>query len=208
MTTPSELDTYLAERYWTEDDLQRAIRADTAARGPSIEVSAESGKFLATVVAMTGAQRVLEVGALFGYSGVWLARALPAGGHLDTVEFADLHADAAEHWFAEAGLADRVTVHRGAGVDVIPTLSGPYDLAFVDADKAGYPAYLHLVLERLRPGGVIVFDNMHWGGRIATPGGGDGADAIREVHDWLAASDDVVATTLGIGDGMTVVVKR
>lgn len=208
MSRSPEVEAYLAERYWTEDDLQRAIRADTAARGPSIEVSAESGRFLSVVVAMTGARRVLEVGSLFGYSGVWLARALPDDGHLDTVEFAEFHAGAAEHWFAEAGVADRVTVHRGAGVDVLPTLPGPYDLAFIDADKTSYPDYLTLVLERLRPGGVIVFDNMEWGGRIAAPGAGADTEAIRAVHDRLAASDEVVATTLGIGDGMTVVVKR
>ena len=101
------------------------MRADIAERGPQIQVSAEAGRLLALLVRAAGATRVLEVGTLFGYSGIWMARELPAGGRLDTIEIEKLHADAAEHWFERAGLADRVTVHRGAGLDVLATLPGP-----------------------------------------------------------------------------------
>ncbi len=207
MENEAQVDDYLAEHYWAEDELQRSIRADTAARGPSIEVSAESGRFLSVMAQAIGAKRILEVGTLFGYSGVWMARQLPEDGHLDTVEFSELHADAATHWFAEAGLADKVTVHRGRGVDVIATLSGPYDMAFIDADKPSYPDYATMVLERLRPGGVMVFDNTIWSGRIVDPDGDANVQAIRAVHDFIAASDELVSTTLTIGDGMTVAVK-
>jgi len=198
---------YLCEHYWSEDDLQREVRADTAARGPSIEVSAEAGRLLALLVRATGATRVLEVGTLFGYSGIWMARQLPPDGHLDTIELNQLHADAAEHWFERAGLADRVTVHRGAGVDVLPTLQGPYDLAFIDADKEGYPDYTRMALERLRPGGMLVADNAIRGGRIVETDGGAGIDGIRAMHDLLAANSGVIATTLPVGDGMAIAVK-
>ena len=133
------LEQYLSERYWSEDDLLREVRADIAERGPQIQVSAEAGRLLALLVRAAGATRVLEVGTLFGYSGIWMARELPAGGRLDTIEIEKLHADAAEHWFERAGLADRVTVHRGAGLDVLATLPGPYDVAFIDADKSTLP---------------------------------------------------------------------
>src|ERR1700709_815092 len=161
-----ELEHYLSERYWAEDDLLREVRADIAARGPQIQVSAEAGRLLALLVRAAGAKRVLEVGTLFGYSGIWMARELPEGGHLDTIEIVKLHADAAEHWFERAGLADKVTVHRGAGADVLATLEGPYDVAFIDADKTGYPAYARMAFERLRPGGIVIADNMIRRGRI------------------------------------------
>ncbi|MBA3689840.1 MAG: class I SAM-dependent methyltransferase, partial [Actinobacteria bacterium] len=126
---------YLCARYWEEDELLRDLREDLERRGPTIQVSAETGRLLATVIAATGATRVLEVGTLFGYSGVWLARALPAHGHLDTLELSDVHADAAEEWFARAGVGDRVTVHRGAALDTLERLQGPYDVVFIDAAK-------------------------------------------------------------------------
>ena len=134
----SEVEQYLAQRYWVEDDVLRGVCADIAARGPQIQVSAEAGCLLALLVRAAAATRILEVGTLFGYSGIWMARELPAHGHLDTIELEELHADAAEHWFDRSGLADRVTVHRGAGAEVLSTLAGPYDVAFIDADKAGY----------------------------------------------------------------------
>jgi predicted O-methyltransferase YrrM len=204
----SELEQYLSERYWTEDDLLREVRADIAERGPQIQVSAEAGRLLALLVRAAGATRVLEVGTLFGYSGIWMARELPEGGRLDTIEIEKLHADAAEHWFERAGLADRVTVHRGAGAEVLATLPGPYDVAFIDADKDGYPEYGRLALERLRPGGIVIADNAIRSGRIAQAGRGSGNDGIRALHDLLAGDADLVATTVPVGDGLLIAVKR
>jgi caffeoyl-CoA O-methyltransferase len=204
----SELEQYLRERYWTEDDLLRELRADIAERGPQIQVSAEAGRLLALLVRAAGATRVLEVGTLFGYSGIWMARELPEGGRLDTIEIEKLHADAAEHWFERAGLADRVTVHRGAGAEVLATLPGPYDVAFIDADKDGYPEYGRLALERLRPGGIVIADNAIRSGRIAQAGRGSGNDGIRALHDLLAGDADLVATTVPVGDGLLIAVKR
>jgi caffeoyl-CoA O-methyltransferase len=204
----SELEQYLSERYWTEDDLLREVRADIAERGPQIQVSAEAGRLLALLVRAAGATRVLEVGTLFGYSGIWMARELPEGGRLDTIEIEKLHADAAEHWFERAGLADRVTVHRGAGAKVLATLPGPYDVAFIDADKDGYPEYGRLALERLRPGGIVIADNAIRSGRIAQAGRGSGNDGIRALHDLLAGDADLLATTVAVGDGLLIAVKR
>jgi caffeoyl-CoA O-methyltransferase len=203
-----ELEQYLAEHYWAEDDLLREVRADIAQRGPLIQVSAEAGRLLALLVRAAGARRVLEVGTLFGYSGIWMARELPEDGHLDTIEIEKLHADAAEHWFERAGLGERVTVHRGAGAEVLATLSGPYDVAFIDADKAGYPAYARMALERMRPGGIVIADNMIRGGRIVEAGISADNDGIRELHDLLADDAGLIATTVSVGDGLAIAVKR
>jgi caffeoyl-CoA O-methyltransferase len=203
-----ELERYLSQHYWSEDDVLREVRADIAERGPQIQVSAEAGRLLALLVRLAGATRVLELGTLFGYSGIWMARELPPGGRLDTVERETLHADAAEHWFERAGLADRVTVHRGAALDVIATLPGPYDVAFIDADKATYPEYARLSLERLRPGGLVIADNAIRRGRITQAGIDADMDGVREMHDLLGGDDSLVATTVPVGDGLALAVKR
>jgi predicted O-methyltransferase YrrM len=137
-----------------------------------------------------------------------MARELPADGRLDTIEIEKLHADAAEHWFERAGLSDRVTVHRGAGLDVLATLPGPYDVAFIDADKATYPEYIRQSLEKLRPGGMVIADNAIRRGRIAQPGGDADLDGTRGMHDLLAADSSLVATTVPVGDGLAIAVKR
>jgi caffeoyl-CoA O-methyltransferase len=202
------LEQYLSEHYWSEDGLLREVRADIEQRGPTIQVSAEAGRLLALLERAAGATRVLEVGTLFGYSGIWMARELPAGARLDTIEIEKLHADAAEHWFERAGLADRVTVHRGAGLDVLPTLPGPYDVAFIDADKQTYPDYLRLSLERLRPGGIVIADNAIRRGRIVEVGGDADMEGIRTMHDLLGGDSELVSTTVPVGDGLAIAVKR
>ncbi len=199
---------FLASRYWQEDDLLRSLCEDLERRGPAIQVAPEAGAMMAVLVRAARARRVLEVGTLFGYSGVWIARALPPDGHLDTLELSDFHADAAEEWFERAGLADRITVHRGPAIEILPRLEGPYDLAFVDADKGGYPAYAELALERLRPGGILLADNMLWGGRVADPAErGDGIEGIRALHERIAHDPALRSTVLPLGDGLSVTVK-
>lgn len=202
-----QLEQYLGERYWPEDAVLGEVLADTAARGPYIQIGAEGGKVLGLLVTLISATKVLEVGTLFGYSGIWIARHLPPDGHLDTLEVEPLHADAAQHWFERAGVADRITIHRGRALDTLPKLQGPYDLVFIDADKPSYPQYAELGLQRLRPGGLLVLDNMIRAGQIVTPDSDPGNTAIRSVHDLLSSRADVLATTLPIRDGISVAIK-
>jgi caffeoyl-CoA O-methyltransferase len=201
--------TYLRTRYWEEDTLLRELREDLERRGPTIQVSAETGRLLASLVAATGASRVVEVGTLFGYSGVWLSRALPAHGHLDTLELSDAHADAAEEWFARAGLSDRVTVHRGPALQTLAGLRGPYDAAFIDAAKTEYPDYADHALRLLRPGGMLLADNVIWSDRVADPAVADpDTEGIRRFHDRITGGSEWLSTVLPVGDGVSVSVKR
>jgi predicted O-methyltransferase YrrM len=204
-----ELYQYLADLFWEEDPVLRALTADLEARGPKIQISPDEGRLLGLLVAMVKAERVLEIGTLFGYSGISMARALPPHGHLDTIEKSDLHADAAEHWFAEAGLASKVTVHRGAGLDVLPTLEGLYDVAFFDAVKHEYPMYLDHALRLVRPGGLILADNVLWGGGVADQSvtGGD-VEGMREFNSRVASDPRLLSTIVGVGDGLSVSLVR
>lgn len=205
-----ELDAYLAGLFWPEDGLLTELGRDIAARGPQIQVSPEEGRLLALLVTATGARRVLEVGTLFGYSGVWMARALPAGGRLDTLERSPVHAQAARQWFERAGLGDRVTVHEAAALEVLPGLSPGYDLAFLDAAKSEYPAYLDHCLRLVRRGGLILADNVFWDGRVVRTGDGDDPDlrGIRDFNARIAADPRLSSTVLPVGDGLSVSVVR
>jgi predicted O-methyltransferase YrrM len=205
----SRLDAFLGGLFWTEDDVLRGLVADLRVRGPQIHVGAEQGRALAALLAANGASRVLELGTLFGYSAIWMARALPPDGHLDTVELNPMHADAAEHWVREAGLAGRVTVHRGAALEVARSLDGPYDAVFMDAVKTEYPAYLDEALRMVRPGGLILADNVHWGGAVADPDKQDaGVEGIREYLRRISADPRLLSTVLDAGDGLAVSVVR
>jgi predicted O-methyltransferase YrrM len=152
-----------------DDALREAVERAEAAGIPGIQVDPTMGKFLSLVVRMIGAQRVLEVGTLAGYSTIWMARALPADGRLITLEFEPKHAAVAEENIAAAGLSDRVDLRVGAGLDLLPKISdaeeGPFDLVFIDADKENQDKYLAWALDLTRIGSVIIGDNIVREGR-------------------------------------------
>ncbi len=208
-TVTPELQAYLAPLFWPEDRLLQDLARDIAERGPQIQVSAEEGRLLGMLVTLSGARRVLEVGTLFGYSGVWMARAMGAAGHLDTVEFSPLHAEAARGWFERAGLAERVTVHEGPALEVLPRLEPAYDLAFFDAAKWEYCDYLDHALRLVRPGGLILADNVFWNGRVTAEVDGD-ADVrgIRDYNARIASDPRLTSTVIPVGDGLSVSVVR
>ena len=135
---------------------------------PAIQVGPSEGKLLELLLRLAGAKKVVEVGTLVGYSAIHMARALPAGGHLWSVEFEPSHAEVARANIAAAGLADKVTVLVGAGRDVLPTLNGngPFDAVFIDADKVNYDHYGQWAVENLRPGGLVLGDNAYLFGEL------------------------------------------
>jgi predicted O-methyltransferase YrrM len=170
----SAVDRYFAELLAPNDrHLEAALQANAAAGLPAIDVSATQGKLLALFVRMTRAARILEIGTLGGYSTIWMARALPEGGRVVTIEFNPRHAEVARANIAHAGLADRVDLHLGAALDVLPGLEGPFDLIFIDADKPNNPHYLDWALRLSRPGTLIIGDNVVRGGAVIDPASAD-----------------------------------
>ena len=198
----TRVDEYLEELFTPADPALDATLGSTSAAGlPTIQVSATQGKLLHVMAKAMGARRILEIGTLAGYSAIWLARALPAGGRLVTIEVDPKHADVARKNIAGAGLADRVDIRVGRAIDVLPQLlaegAGPFDLTFIDADKVGYTAYLDWTIRLSRPGSLIIADNVIRDGAITEADTGDDAvDGIRRFNAALAADRRVSATAV------------
>ena len=156
--------------YWDNvDPLITRIQEDLHRREKyPMQISREQVAFHGWLVRLVGARTVLEVGTYLGLSGAAFAQAMGVDGHLDTVEVSDEHADIAEGWFREGGLADRIHVHRGAALEVVPRLLGPYDMCFLDGAKVDNPRLLELCIERTRKNGLILCDNTFRGGELGT----------------------------------------
>ena len=163
------------------------------------------GALLEVLVRATGGRRVLEVGTFVGTSAAWMARGLAEGGRIDTLEADPERADAAERFFARAGIAAAITVHRGPAGDTLPGLTPGYDLCYIDADKTGYAAYLEQAVRLVRPAGLIVADNVLAGGRVVLPEGERDASASALADFSRRAVDHPRLRTavLTVGDGIT-----
>ncbi|THD74310.1 MAG: O-methyltransferase [Phenylobacterium sp.] len=191
------VDAYLTEVLLAPDPvLDQALAAARAAGLPAIDVAPNQGKLLHLMAQMVGARRILEIGTLGGYSTIWLGRALPADGELITLEYAPKHAEVARRNLALAGLSDRVEVKVGAAIDTLPTLTGPFDFVFIDADKPSNPDYFTWALKLSRPGSVIVVDNVVRSGAVADPKGDAAVQGIRRMNAMIAAEPRVSATAV------------
>jgi predicted O-methyltransferase YrrM len=197
-----EVDRYLADQLIPPDAaLAAALESSAAAGLPAINVSPNQGKLLHLLARLHGARRVLEVGTLGGYSTIWLARALPAGGQLITLEADAKHADIARANIARAGLGDVVELRLGPALETLPQLAAeshaPFDLIFIDADKPSTPEYFAWALKLSRRGSLIVVDNVVRKGAVADPASDDpSVRGMRRFFEMLAAEPRVEATAI------------
>jgi predicted O-methyltransferase YrrM len=200
---------YVTELFAKEDPTLAAIRARHAAANlPAINVSPEEGKLLHLLLLMIQARRVLEIGSLGGYSGVWLARALPADGKLTTIEKDPRHAKIAREAFASAGLQSRVELREGSALEVLATLEPGFDAIFIDADKEPLPEYFRLAMPLLRRGGLLLCDNSFNHGAALDPNDRSPTALGVKTFNRLAASDPrLVATIIPVRDGLAVGLK-
>ena len=197
--TWTEVDDYLAGALLDPDPVLDAASADADAAGlPQIAVAPNQGKLLNLLARLAGARTILEIGTLGGYSTIWLARALPAGGKLVTCEYEPKHAEVAKANLARAGFGEDVAdIRVGAALDTLPTLTGPFDFVFIDADKANLANYVRASLKLARPGTAIVVDNVVRQGRVADAGSGDpNVRGAREMFELLAGEDRIDATAV------------
>jgi caffeoyl-CoA O-methyltransferase len=211
--TPA-IDTYLSGLFAAEDEsMHDAVRAASEAGMPSIQVSPTDGRIIEVLLRLSGARKVIEIGTLSGYSGLWIARALPVNGRLWTIEANEAHAAVAEGVFNRAGYADRVEVLRGPALSILPTLeeAGPFDAVFVDADKENYPAYAEWAVHHLRRGGLLLGDNTYLFGNLVgvEPANARQATdqaAMRAFHEVMAQAFHGVC--LPTPDGLSVGIRH
>jgi caffeoyl-CoA O-methyltransferase len=157
-----EIEEQITRRFAAEDDiLRQTLAAQQQAGLPTIQISPAQGRLLQVLIAANNTHKILEIGALGGYSGTWMARALPADGKLITLEVSPKHAEVVRAAFARAGLSDRAEVRVGSASELLPTLQSeaPFDFFFIDANKDDYPTYLDWAIRLARPGSIIVADN-------------------------------------------------
>ena len=198
----SEVDAYFADRLAVSDPAFESMLAANAAAGlPAIDVSPAQGKFLHLLTRMVGSVRILEIGALGGYSTIRLARALSPGGVVVTLEASPRHADVARANFQRTGVADRIDLRIGAALDTLPILAAeggaPFDFVFIDADKTNNPAYFSWALRLTRSGSVIVVDNVVRSGAVADPRSRDpDVRGVRKLFDMMATEARVSVTAL------------
>jgi predicted O-methyltransferase YrrM len=194
------VDRYIADQL-IGDDPAAALAANEAAGLPDIDVSPAQGKMLHLLARMCGARRILEVGTLGGYSTIWLARALPEGGAIVTLEIDPHHAEVARRNVDHAGVGHLVDIRIGSARDTLDAMvaneEGPFDLVFVDADKGNNVAYVHAAIALSRPGTVIIVDNVIREGQVLDAASGDARIAgTRRLFEAVAAEPRLSATAV------------
>ncbi len=206
---------YLCEVSLRETELLRRLRAETLAMPEAgMQISPEQGQFMALLVRLIGAERIVEVGTFTGYSALCMVQAMPPTGRLVACDVSAEWTAAARRYWAEAGIADRIDLRLAPALDTLDDLiaggeAGRFDFGFIDADKENYQGYYERVLALLRPGGLVAVDNVLWGGRVVDPAKRDiDTEAIRAFNAALKGDPRVDISLVPIGDGLTLARKR
>jgi len=211
---PADLHQYVVDHGRPPDAVLADLADETAERlgdTARMQIAPEQGAFLEWLTRLIGATNVVEVGTFTGYSSICLARGLAPGGRLLCCDVSEEWTDVARRYWARAGLEERIELRLAPATETLAALprDPPVDLAFVDADKDGYPAYVELLADRLRPGGVLAIDNTLWGGAVADPAATDATTALlRRLNDELVADERFDTVQLPLGDGLTLLRRR
>jgi predicted O-methyltransferase YrrM len=213
--TQSNFTRFVTRTFAKEDDMLQLVRAHSVEYDlPPIDVRPEEGLMLSLFARLIGARRILEIGTLAGYSGIWLARALPDDGRLITLELEPHYAQIARNHFASAGLSERVEVHEGAALDTLaafdadPTFDAMFDLVFVDADKENNLAYLVWAIDHVRSGGLILVHNAFCEGYLLDDNADASARATLAMINMMATDTRLLSTIIQGEDGLAVAMVR
>jgi len=207
LIVPDAIEGYLANLNRGADPLLEEIARKGAERRLPL-VDAEVGMLLSVLATAVGARKILEIGTAVGYSGIWLARALPPDGMLLTMEMDPERGREAQENFKAAGLASRASVIMGDAQRMIAKVAGPFDLIFQDGDKKLYVPMLDRLVALLRPGGLLVTDNVLWDGKVVLAERDETTQAIAEYNQRLAAHPALLTTIVPMRDGVSISVKR
>lgn len=206
---------YLLSVSLREPEILRRLREETAALPDAVmQIAPEQGQFMRLLVELIGARQAIEVGVFTGYSSLSVALALPADGRLVACDVSEEWTAIARRYWAEAGVADRIELRLAPALETLDALLAAgeveiFDLAFIDADKTGYAAYYERILALLRPGGLVLIDNVLWSGKVVDPAVDDeDTRALRAFNAMLHADERVSLSMLPVADGLTLARKR
>jgi len=201
---------YAADHTTQLNELFDRLAAETREKttAPQMMVGRIEGGFLATLVRLTGAKRILELGTFTGYSSISMATALPDDGRIITCDVDPDATSIARRYMDESGHGDKIEIRLGPALETIETLDGPFDLVFIDADKPNYENYYEAVLPKLADDGLLIADNVLWSGRVVEPDGDESTQAIKAFNEHVRNDQRVTAVMLTVRDGMTLVRRR
>jgi predicted O-methyltransferase YrrM len=206
---------YLLNHSVQEPEILVALRQETASLPlAEMQIAPEQGQFMALLVQLLGVKKALEVGVFTGYSALRVALAMPTDGRLVACDINPEYTAIAQRYWAAAGVADRIDLRLGPALDTLNHLidageANQFDFAFIDADKANYSNYYERVLQLVRPGGLVVIDNVLWSGRVADPAVQDSrTKALRQFNQRLYQDDRIVLSLVPIADGLTLALKK
>lgn len=205
---------YILQFGFRDDPLLKALREETGKLPASMmQISPEQGQFMALLAQLMGVRKAIEIGTFTGYSSLSVARVLPADGKLVCCDISGAYTAVARRYWAKAGVADKIELRLAPALETLAGLKqtdgASFDMAFIDADKTNYPHYYEAILELLRPGGVLLIDNVLWGGDVADPAAKDAETlALRELNSFVATDSRVDFCLLPIADGLTIARKR
>jgi caffeoyl-CoA O-methyltransferase len=203
-----EIERYAFDRTRPEPELLRELDAETHARmaAPNMLTGRLEGRLLKMLAAMSGARQVLEIGTFTGYSALSMAEGMPDDGRIITCEIEPAHADMARRYFGRSPHGKKIEIRMGPALETLKSLAGPFDLAFIDADKENYPAYYERVADLMRPGGLILIDNTLWSGHVLRPEDAE-ARAIDALNRRIEGDERVENVLVTIRDGLQLIRK-
>jgi len=205
--TQPEVDNYLYSLLPARDEVLAEMEAEATAHKIPI-VGPVVARFFQQLVSMTGAKTVFEMGSAIGYSTIWWARAVGEGGRVHYTDSDPKNAEKARRYFQRAGVAERITIHRGDAIELLSEQKEIFDVVFNDIDKDDYPRVLRMVSPRLKKGGLFVTDNTLWSARVVEKNPDATTRAIMDFNRQLYASPDFFTTILPVRDGVAVAVKK
>ena len=206
----SKLQQYIDDHSMEESDLLKALDRETHQKvlQPRMLSGSYQGRLLALLAKMIEPKKILEVGTYTGYATLCMAEGLSTGGSIDTIDYNEELSDIQRRYFDQSPYRSQIVQHLGEAKDVIKTLTGPYDLVFLDADKENYPHYFDLIIDKLETGGVILSDNVLWSGKVLEKANDEATSALQEYNHKINSDARVETIILPIRDGLTITRKR
>ena len=205
-----QLQQYIDDHSMKESDLLKALDRETHQKvlQPRMLSGSYQGRLLALLAKMIGPKKILEVGTYTGYATLCMAEGLTTGGSIDTVDHNEELTDMQRRYFDQSPYGSQIIQHIGEAKDILKSLTGPYDLVFLDADKENYPHYFDLIIDKLEMGGVILSDNVLWSGKVLEKAADEATSALQEYNHKINTDVRVESVVLPIRDGLTITRKR